>query len=158
MARDNEGCVTLHCSLARVKFSSPRHREEITNLVHFHDGSPRVGSTDVPSRGWLEFGRRRLRGRLARFRGFSTTVPWRPSALASHPPRLVGGEKERNPCDVLRLADPPYRLAWVWRAGRRRGEAGISEARARPAGAIVAPLAGGQHGQRAREARGWIRL
>ena len=61
--------------------------------------------------------------------------------------------KSHNPCDVLRLADPPHRLAWVWRAGRRRGEAGISEARARSAGAIVAPLAG-QHGQRAREARG----
>ena len=72
-------------------------------------------------------------------------------------------EKERNPRDVLRLADPPHRLSWVWRAGRRPlAHAGVKPGSAKhvpgPRAAIVAPLAGGQHGQRAREARGWIRL
>ena len=28
---------------------------------------------------------------------------------------LNWSEKERNPRDVLRLADPLHRLAWVWR-------------------------------------------
>ena len=28
--------------------------------------------------------------------------------MRSLPPGLVGGEKEHNPCDVLRLTDPPH--------------------------------------------------
>jgi hypothetical protein len=37
MARDNEGCVMLHRLLARVKIQFLGHREEIPQLMHFHD-------------------------------------------------------------------------------------------------------------------------